>query len=68
MVGWGLGPIFQFSMLSPYLLKSQIPYTVGGGGLVQSARIPISLYGGGGGGGAQGLGPTSNFWCWVQIC
>ena len=56
---------FQLLMLSPNLLKSQSPITVGGGGGVsdnqfptfdaesKSAQIPKSHYGGGGGGGDQ---------------
>ena len=54
---------FQLLMLSPNLLRSQIPYMVGGGGGFmmtnfqllsaesKSADIPNSVYGGGGGGG-----------------
>ena len=38
----------------------------------KSAKIPKSLYDyirrGGGGGGGGAWWPTSNFWCWVQIC
>ena len=60
----------QLLMLSPNLLRSQIPYMVGGGGggtwrptfdaESKAAKIPNSLYGGGGGGGSWW--PTSNLY------
>ena len=66
MVGGGRGVMnfFQLLMLTPNLLKSQIPYTVGWGrgagdklfptfdAHSKSAKIPNSLYGGWGEGGS----------------
>ena len=41
-VGGRLGPNFQILMLSPNLLKSQIPFTVGGGGRRGRAGTQLS--------------------------
>ena len=51
-VEWGSRVHFQLLMLCPNLLKSQSPYTVWEWGW---GRMGVQ-------------GPTSNFWCWVQIC
>ena len=66
MDGWGGQSKNYFLMLSPKIIKSQIPITVGGGGgsknyflmlspKIIKSQIAITVGGGGGGGGVQKL-------------
>ena len=70
-MGGGVGPNFQLLMLSPNLLKSQIPFMVGGGGAPTfksqlqtykpKSQAEISIFFGGGAGNSTSAHCTMGF-------